>query len=69
MLLHSSVGEVAVLGLPDDTWGEKVAAVVSLKGQDEAAVAAAAAALHASPGGEKALLAELKEFLKDKRPP
>ena len=69
MLLHPRVGEVAVLGLPDDTWGEKVTAVISLRGADEAAVARAAEELLAAPGGEKAFHAELKDFLKDKLPP
>ena len=31
LLLHSSVKEVAVLGLPDITWGQKIAAVIVLK--------------------------------------
>ncbi len=69
VLLHGRVGEVAVLGLPDETWGERVAAVVSLRAGDEAGAAAAGAALLAQAGGEAALLAELKEFLKDKLPP
>ena len=69
VLLHGRVGEVAVLGLPDETWGEKVAAVVALRGADEAAVAAAAQAMLATPGAAAAFHAELKEFLKDKLPP
>ena len=28
---HPSVMEVAIIGIPDDTWGESVKAVVSLK--------------------------------------
>jgi malonyl-CoA/methylmalonyl-CoA synthetase len=69
VLLHPRVGEVAVLGLPDDTWGEKVTAVIALKGADEAAVAAGAKALLENPTGLKDFHNDLKEFLKDKLPP
>ncbi len=31
LLTHDDINEVAVIGLPDDTWGESVAAVVSLR--------------------------------------
>jgi malonyl-CoA/methylmalonyl-CoA synthetase len=32
LLEHPNIGECAVIGVPDDTWGEAVAAVVVLKG-------------------------------------
>ena len=31
LLDHEAIGEAAVIGLPDDTWGEVVAAAVTLK--------------------------------------
>jgi malonyl-CoA/methylmalonyl-CoA synthetase len=31
LLTHDDISEVAVIGVPDDTWGESVAAVVSLR--------------------------------------
>ena len=70
------VGECAVVGLPDDTWGEKVTAVVTPKGggeggggSEEERVAAAALALNSDPAAHAAFFAALKEHFKDKLPP
>jgi malonyl-CoA/methylmalonyl-CoA synthetase len=68
MLTHPEVGEVAVLGLPDAVYGEKVAAVLAPKGESEEAVAAAAARLN-QPDAAAAFLNGMKAFLKDKLPP
>ena len=35
LLAHPQIGEVAVVGIADRTWGEAVAAVVALKGDDD----------------------------------
>ena len=35
LLAHPQIGEVAVVGIADRTWGEVVAAVVALKGDDD----------------------------------
>jgi malonyl-CoA/methylmalonyl-CoA synthetase len=72
------VGECAVVGLPDDTWGEKVTAVVTPRGgagtggtggTEEERCAAAALALNSDPAAHAAFFAALKEHLKDKLPP
>jgi malonyl-CoA/methylmalonyl-CoA synthetase len=68
VLRFARVRELAVFGVPCPTYGEKIAAVVVPAGADEAAVAAAVAALEA-PAAAATFLAELKEFLKDKLPP
>ncbi|HXP72765.1 MAG TPA: AMP-binding protein [Stellaceae bacterium] len=36
LALHPAIDEVAVVGLPDDTWGERIHAVVTLKPRAEA---------------------------------
>jgi acyl-CoA synthetase (AMP-forming)/AMP-acid ligase II len=68
MLTHPEVGEVAVLGLPDEVYGEQVAAVLAPRGATEEAVAAAAARLN-TPEGSAAFAAGMKAFLKEKLPP
>jgi len=68
MLTHPEVGEVAVLGLPDEVYGEQVAAVLAPRGATEEAVAAAAARLN-TPEGAAAFSAGMKAFLKEKLPP
>ena len=35
LLAHPQIAEVAVVGIADRTWGEAVAAVVALKGDDD----------------------------------
>ena len=61
LLHHSSMAEVAVLGVPDAMYGEKVAAVILLK--EGLPLPAEGSAEHA------AYCAELKAFCKDKLPP
>ena len=69
LLTMPRVGECAVVGLPDDTWGEKVVAVLTLKGASESESAALAGAVNADPSALAALHGEIKEFLRDKLPP
>jgi acyl-CoA synthetase (AMP-forming)/AMP-acid ligase II len=51
---HPAVQDCAVVGLPDDKWGERVTAVVELRGDDEVAPEELAAFVKERIGGVKA---------------
>jgi fatty-acyl-CoA synthase len=50
---HPSVGDVAVVGIPDDKWGEQVAAFVRWAGDDEPSVAVLSAFVRERLAGYK----------------
>lgn len=68
LLHHSSIAEIAVLGIKCPTYGEKIAAVIVPKAETEEAVIATTARLQ-DPQALAAYQLELKEFLKDRLPP
>ncbi len=75
LLEHPDVGELAVLGVPCDTWGERVAAVIAPRPQGAAEGAAAEAQLAqraaelSQPAQLEALTKSIAAFAKDKMPP
>lgn len=54
MMQHPAVLDCAVIGLPDEKWGERVAAVVQLRAGDSADAAELAAFVRSKVGGVKA---------------
>ena len=54
LMQHPSVQDCAVVGLPDEKWGERVTAVVQLRGEDGVAPEALAAFVKERIGGVKA---------------
>jgi acyl-CoA synthetase (AMP-forming)/AMP-acid ligase II len=54
LMQHPAVQDCAVVGLPDDKWGERVTAVVELRGHDEVAPEELVAFVKERIGGVKA---------------
>ena len=50
---HTGVAECAVIGVPDDKWGERVHAIVRLKAGEQASVEAVIAHCHTLIAGYK----------------
>jgi fatty-acyl-CoA synthase len=54
LMEHAAVADCAVVGLPDDTWGERVTAVVQLRPNQQATAEEIRAFVRARIGGVKA---------------
>lgn len=73
LLDHPQIAEVAVLGVPDDTYGERIAAVIMPRApgagaEPSAAECQAAADALSAPEALAAFQASLKDFCRDKMP-